>query len=123
MTFEGIVNMGKILKRSRIQELEDINQMIQQENSELRRLVQILEEGRERFRTMMLAIEESSVGRSPSVGILSPVKDDGIHPFCRQSDEEDSYTPATLVEEQSVGEAIGTFSSPTKSIHYTPVLL
>jgi hypothetical protein len=36
--------MGKILKRDRIQEFEEINQQIQRENFELRRLVQILEE-------------------------------------------------------------------------------
>jgi hypothetical protein len=41
-----------------------------------------------------------------------------IH-FVRQSDEEDSFTPATPVEEQSIGESIGTLSSPTKSIDYT----
>jgi hypothetical protein len=68
----------------------------------------------------MLAMEERPVGGSPSVRSPSPVRDDGTHPFCRKSDEEDSYTPATLVEEQSVGEAIGTFSSPVESTHYTP---
>jgi hypothetical protein len=64
--------------------------------------------------------EERPVGRSPSVRSPSPVRDDGTHPFHRKSNEEDSYTPSTLVEEQSVGEAIGTFSSPTESIQYTP---
>jgi hypothetical protein len=68
----------------------------------------------------MLAMEARPVGGSPSVRSPSPVRDDGTHPFQRKSDEEDSYTPATLVEEKSVGEAIGTFSSPTESIQYTP---
>jgi hypothetical protein len=49
--------MGKSLKRARLQELEEINQAMQQENAELRRLVQIIEEDRERMRTLMLAIE------------------------------------------------------------------
>jgi hypothetical protein len=33
--FAGTVNMGKILKRARLQELEEINQTIQRENVEL----------------------------------------------------------------------------------------
>ena len=41
--------MGKILKRDIIQELEEINQQIQRENDEMQRLVQILEEDRERL--------------------------------------------------------------------------
>jgi len=41
--------MGKSLKRARIQELEEINQYIQLENVDLRILVQILEEDRERL--------------------------------------------------------------------------
>jgi hypothetical protein len=49
LTFAGTVNMGKILKRDRLQELEEINQAMQQENVELRRLVQIIEEDRERM--------------------------------------------------------------------------
>jgi hypothetical protein len=64
----------------------------------------------------MLAMEARPVGGSPSARSPSPVRDDGTHPFQRQSDEEDSYTPATLVEEKSVGEAIGTFSSPAESM-------
>jgi hypothetical protein len=64
---------------------------------------------------MVLSTEERLVGRSPSVRISSPVKDDGIHPFHRKSDEGDSYTPATPVEEKSVGEAIGTYSSLAES--------
>jgi hypothetical protein len=112
--------MGKILKRDRLQELEEINQAMQQENVELRRLVQIIEEDRERMWTLMLAMEARRVGGSPSARSPSPVRDDETHPFWRQSDEEDSYTPATPVEEQSIGEAIGTFSSPVESTDYTP---
>jgi len=69
---------------------------------------------------MVLATEERLVGRTPSVRSTSPVKDDGIHPFCEQSNEEDSYTHATLIKEQSVAKAIGTFSLPTESTQYTP---
>ena len=69
---------------------------------------------------MVLATEDRLVGISASVRSLSLVKDDGINPFRRQSNEEDSYTPATPVEEQSVGDAIGTFSSPSESTNYTP---
>jgi hypothetical protein len=47
----------------------------------------------------VLTIEERPVGRSPFVRSLSPVKDDEIHPFHGKSDEEDSYTPTTPVEE------------------------
>ena len=83
-------------------------------------MVQILEEDKERLRIMMLAREERPVGRSPYIRSLSLVKDDGIHPFYRKSDEEDSYTPATPVEDHPVGEAIGTFSSPMESTQYTP---
>jgi hypothetical protein len=57
--------------------------------------------------------------RSPSIRILSPIKDDEIHPFRGKSYEEDSHTPTTPVEEQSIGEAMGIFSSPTKSTQYT----
>jgi hypothetical protein len=41
--------MGKILKRDRLQDLEEINQAMQKENVELQRLVQILKEDRERM--------------------------------------------------------------------------
>jgi hypothetical protein len=68
----------------------------------------------------MLAEEERPVGRNPSVRSTSPVKDDGTHPFHRKSNEEDLYKTSTPIEEQSIGEAIGTFSSPTESIQYTP---
>jgi hypothetical protein len=65
----------------------------------------------------MLAMEARRVGGSPSARILSPIRDDETHPFRRQSNEEDSYTPATLVEEKSIGEAIGTFSSLVERTH------
>jgi hypothetical protein len=68
---------------------------------------------------MVLATKERPVGRIPFARSPSAIKDDGIHPFCRQYDEEDSYTPAFSIEEQSIGEAIGTFSSATKSNQYT----
>jgi hypothetical protein len=74
--------------------------------------VQIIEEDRERMQTLMWVMEARPVGGSPSVIRLSPIRDDGNHPFHRQLDEEDSYTPTTPVEERSIGEAIGTFSSP-----------
>jgi hypothetical protein len=112
--------MGKRLKRDRHQEIENINQTIQRENVELRRLVQMIEEDKERLRIMMLAREERPVGRIPSIRILSPVRYDGINPLCRKSNEEDSYMSATPVEDQSVGGAISTFTSPAKSTHYTP---
>jgi hypothetical protein len=68
----------------------------------------------------MLAMETRPIGGRLSVRSLRPVRDDGTHPFQRQSYEEDSYTPSTLVEEQSIGEAIGTFSLPVKITDYTP---
>jgi hypothetical protein len=60
----------------------------------------------------VIATEERPTRRSPSARSPSPIEDDKIHPFCKQSDEETSYTPSTPVEEQSIEEAIGTFSSP-----------
>jgi hypothetical protein len=92
---------------------------MQQENVELRRLVQIIEEDRERMRTLMLAMEARQVGGIPSVKIPIPVRYDETHPFWRKLDEEDSYTTATLVEEKLIGEVIGTFSSPVESTDYT----
>jgi len=68
----------------------------------------------------MLVMEVRRVGGSPSDRIPSHVRDDETHPFRRQSDEEDSYTPATPVEEQSIGEALGTFSSQVERTDYTP---
>jgi hypothetical protein len=50
--------MGKNLKRDRLQEIEEINQQIRKENDELRILVQILEEDRERLQSIVIAIEE-----------------------------------------------------------------
>jgi hypothetical protein len=79
----------------------------------MRSLVQILEEDRERLRTLVLEIEEKPTGRNPSVRSLSPVKDDEIYPFRGKSYEEDSYTLATPFDEKLVGEAMGIFSSPT----------
>ena len=114
--------MGKSLKRDRLQELKEINQDMQQENAELRILVQIIEEDRERMWTLMLAMEARWVGGIPSNRSPIPVRDDETHPFQRQSYEEDSYTPVTPVEEKSIGEAIGTFSSPAESTDYTPAL-
>jgi hypothetical protein len=78
--------MGKILKRARLQELEEINKKIRQENVELRILVQILEEDRERLRSIVIATEERPTIRSPSSRIPGPIEDDKIHPFCKQSD-------------------------------------
>jgi hypothetical protein len=71
------------------------------------------------MRTLMLETEVRPVGGSPSARSPSPVRDDGNHPFWRQSDEEDSYTLVTPVEEKLVGESIGTFSSPAESTDYT----
>jgi hypothetical protein len=64
----------------------------------------------------MLVMEARPVGGSTSVRSPSPIKVHGTHPFQRKPDEEDSYTLATLVEEQSIGEAIGTFSSPVETL-------
>jgi len=65
-------------------------------------------------------MEARLVGGCPSTRSPSHVKDDGTHPFQRKSDEEDSYTPTTLVEEKSVGEAISTFTLPVENTDYTP---
>jgi predicted O-linked N-acetylglucosamine transferase (SPINDLY family) len=50
--------MGKSLKLERLQELEEINQQIQKENSELRRLLRVFEDENQKLQLELQAKDE-----------------------------------------------------------------
>jgi hypothetical protein len=54
--------MGKGLKRARLQELEEINQCIRAENVELRRLLQVAEDEKQKLRLMLEKTVEEKIG-------------------------------------------------------------
>jgi hypothetical protein len=72
--------MGKGLKQVRLQELEEINQCIQAENAELRRILQVAEDEKNKLRLMLEKTVEEQVGEcSTTEEAKSPSK---IRPTC-----------------------------------------
>ncbi|GLJ40505.1 hypothetical protein SUGI_0835210 [Cryptomeria japonica] len=102
--------MGKRLKRERLQELEEINQSIQAENVELRRLLEIAENEKQKLRLLLenALVEKtrecSTIGetRSPKnkracghgkwTNYGSCHEDTNVCAFCQQL-EDSSYVP------------------------------
>jgi hypothetical protein len=67
--------MGQGLKQARLQELEEINQCIQEENAELRRLLQFTKDEKQKLRLVLEKIVEKQVGEcSTTKEVESPSK-------------------------------------------------